>query len=802
MSSFPRSLAKAWLLLPALAAVVVFGFSCSRVRQVDAITELGNPAVVASADSPTGYAGGVRMLIVPGHNNESYQLIVQTQAMLAEGKWRMRQADYDNAPNGRPVRSSSAPRWWLAGLALAGHSVFAQPLGLAVERAALWSDSILHLLLIALTTLMVGRSLGARAGAVAGVAIAALFPLTGQFVPGAPDPRTLALVFLTLSVLLLVTGVWSASETTRRTRCAFLGSGIAGGLALWVGTFTAPTLVGLGLGGLVCAWLARRDATQPAWPWRTWGIAGAATVVATFVIEYAPDHFDFAAWRLGEVHPLYALAWLGGAELIHRLTRPMPWAKSHLFATIAAALALLVLPAVMLWKKSWAFLAEGSFSGRLSMLDGGIESRHLATWLVEGVSFRAAAVVLPALVALAAFWFVWKSARTRPQRDALWIIAGALAVALPLACWQLSRWAQLDLVIVALVALAAAPAVCSALRPSVRLALGSGALLCAVLGVAAIWPAKVDSQTPQVSSTDLQSLIERDFAHWLARRVGPAGAVALAPPNLTTSLIFHGGLRGLGSPYRENEEGFRASIRIAGATSPDEALALVQRRGVTHIVIPSWDGFLDEYARLGANQPEHSLMGLLHKWLPPRWLRPVSYQLPGIEGYEDQWLVLFEITEVQDNNIALSRLAEYFVDMGRGRLAIALGDSLAESFPTDLSSLIARAHTAIARGDRSGTAALLTKINEQISSGDDEDLPWDRRVSLAVVLAQSRDFTAARKEVEACLEFMSEEDLRSLPTLPLYRFLNLCKALGVSLPDESMRSLARELLPPELRSGF
>ncbi len=802
MSPLSRSLARAWLLLPALAAVLVLGFSCTRVRQVDVITQLGNPVATISTDSPSGYAGGVRMLIVPGHNNESYQLIVQTQTMLAEGRWRLRHADYDNAPAGRPVRSSSAARWWLAGLAFTGHTVFGQPLGLAVERAALWADPLLHVILILLTTALVSRSLGLRAGALAGLAIAALFPFVGQIVPGAPDPRTLALAFLAGSVLLLATGIWRAEENAGRTRRSFILSGVAGGLAIWAGTFTAPLLAGLGVGALLAAWVSRRDPTPALLPWRQWGIAGASTVIATFLVEYAPGHWEFAAWHLGEVHPLYALSWLGGAEIIHRSARPLAWTRRNLLTLIPAILALGALPVTMLWKKSWAFMAQGAFAARLTMLDE-TESPHLGSWLAgEGATLRAAAVLLPVLAASVTLWFAWKSARSRYHREAILVITGAMAIALPLGAWQLSRLAQLDLVLVALVAIAAAPGALAHAGPRLRLALGGCALACAVIGLIAIVPAKVDENNPQVSPVDLQSLIERDFAHWLARRVGPAGAIALAPPSLTTSIIFHGGLRGLGSPYGENEEGFRASMRIAAATSADEALALVQRRQVTHLVIPSWDGFMDEYARLGANQPEHSLIGILHKWLPPRWLRPISYQLPAIQGFENQTLVLFEVTEVQDNSTALSRLAEYFVETGRGRLAVALSESLADLFPNDLTALIARANTAIARGNQAGMATLLTKITEQIKDGADEDLPWDRRVSLAIVLAHGRDLSAARIQVRACLELMGEAELRSLPTLPLYRFLTLCKALGVTLPDESSRTLARELLPAELRAGF
>jgi hypothetical protein len=272
----------------------------------------------------------------------------------------------------------------------------------------------------------------------------------------------------------------------------------------------------------------------------------------------------------------------------------------------------------------------------------------------------------------------------------------------------------------------------------------------------------------------------------------------LAPPSFTTSLFFHGGLRGLGSPYRENGDGFRASVRLASATLADEAQALAGQRKLTHIAIPSWDNLLDEYARLGANQPEHSLMGLLHRWLPPRWLRPVSFQLPNIRGLEDQYLIVFEVTDVQDNGTALSRLTEYFVEMERTELAARLGDALADAFPADLGALIARAQLEIAR-DATGLKTLIELIKEQLEQATDEWQPWDRRVSLCLVLAQGGEIALARTQVEKTLKEMGEQELRRLPTLPLYRFLTLCKALEIDLGDPELKALARELLPPEMR---
>jgi hypothetical protein len=320
-------------------------------------------------------------------------------------------------------------------------------------------------------------------------------------------------------------------------------------------------------------------------------------------------------------------------------------------------------------------------------------------------------------------------------------------------------------------------------------------------GLFALMPARETGSSPaDFTRHELEGLVERDFAHWLARRMGPDGAIVLAPPNLAASLYFHGGLRGLGSPYGENEEGFRASVRLAAAIHADEAQALARQRKLTHIIIPSWDGFLDEYARLGADNPAQTLMGMIHTWLPPRWLKPVPYYLPGQKEFEDDRLLIFEMTEVQDHASSLSRLTEYFLDMGQVELATMAAKTLASDYGADLGAQIALARTAIAQRDRAGIAQSLQTIVAGINEEANDALAWDRRVSLCLVLAGDNRIPLARAQAQRCLEEMGELDLRGLSDATLFRFLSLCKVLGLQIQDEHLRELSRTLLPPQLRA--
>ncbi|MES1168269.1 MAG: hypothetical protein ABUL61_03770, partial [Oleiharenicola lentus] len=240
-----------------------------------------------------------------------------------------------------------------------------------------------------------------------------------------------------------------------------------------------------------------------------------------------------------------------------------------------------------------------------------------------------------------------------------------------------------------------------------RLGWRTGLILMLVPGFVLSWP---KTQTEEkLSPAQARTLIERDLAQWLSARSEP-GTIAFAPPALSASLCYYGGLRVVATPFPGNQEGLALAVRIASATSTDEAQALVQRRGIQYLIVPSWDGVLDEFARIGSATPERSLVALLRQWLPPRWLRPVAYQMPVIPGLENDSLAVFEVVEPQENAVALSRLAEYFVETGRLDLAAAVGDSLEKAFANDAGALIARAQVALARNESRTLARIVPEL--------------------------------------------------------------------------------------------
>jgi tetratricopeptide (TPR) repeat protein len=211
---------------------------------------------------------------------------------------------------------------------------------------------------------------------------------------------------------------------------------------------------------------------------------------------------------------------------------------------------------------------------------------------------------------------------------------------------------------------------------------------------------------------------------------------------------------------------------------------------------------MDEYARLGSGHPEQSLVSTLHRWLPPRWLRPVPYHLPRIPGVEGLSATIYAVVAVQDNATALSWLAEYFIEMGDLAQAVSVSQALERFFPSDLGALVARTRVEHTQGDAAGFAHSLDEIQASLARGDDSTLPWERRVSLAIALTEGKRFELAKEQTKQCLATIDEARVRSLTTVSLYRLQEMGKAFGLGISDPQLRTLARGLLPVEMRDNL
>jgi hypothetical protein len=797
----------AWLAVPVLAVAFAAGATWVRVKRVAYVSETaGAPAAVAGASKDDRTPAWQPRLIIPGHRNESYEWLDLTREMFARRELRVRHIYYENAPAGRDVFAASPYRWWLGLVALAHRSVMHAHLGPSLEWAALYADPLLLLLFGAATVAFVAWRFGPLAAALVAAAVATLYPFASLFIPGVPDDLGLAQAFAVGSVLPLLAGAapGDAKDPGHRRRW-FIAGGVIGGIGLWVNVaIELPVLVGIGLGALFAAWMSRsaRAAAPAPLPWRTWGLAGGSTCLVAYLVEYFPSHMG--AWELHAVHPLFGVAWLGAGVLMARSAawiggeRPR-WDFRGVAAWVLAAAAAASLPVTMRILHTLGFLSVEIPSMRLTLIAGGPSAPSLWAWLLQnGITGAALATFLPLLIVVpAALLLVLKSTDVR-LRLPIALALGPVLTAVGFSFRQISWWSGVDAALLGLL-VATASAVRALPRPRVIAAVAAAFAGVVLLpGALQLWPSTEAKAAEGLGDTEVIGLVERDMAYWLSSHVGPAGAVALATPNQTATLYYYSAVRGLASFSWENRDGFQSAVRILSASTPEEAQELIGIHGVTHIIIPSWDPFMDAYAEVGAGQVGGTFLERLHQWNIPRWLKPVPYLVPTIPGFEGQSAIVFEVVDEQDDAAALSRIADYFVDMGQLSLAAKAGEGL-RRFPADLGALVARAQVQLVTAESDEFAKSVEVIVRRSAGGADRDLQWDQRVGLAVVLAQAHRGDLARPRLEQCLAELDGEKLRSLSTVLLYRLQVLRKALNLEISDPALRALSIELLPPDLR---
>lgn len=778
-----RFLPRPWLLpLLAVAAFVVLlqGFRVHRIGQLSALPSWSVDRPAFDAASPTGYAHGWRQLLVEDPTGQSQQWIAQIQLMLHEGRWRLHHVDYDNAPEGRPTHLPLAYRWWLAGLTWSGVAWSDKSTGLAAEQVALYADLLLQALLIAATVWFCAQHFGRLAATLAGVALLTLHPLATQFAPGAPQAQGLAEFAALWSLLLLAAGLRANANPPR----LFFLAGLVTGLGLSLNLNTQLVVIG---GTVLGALLARGAA-----PWRQWGLGAALASVILYAADNFPDHLTL---RLEANHPLYALGCLALGELLRVLTSWLDsprerLARRDIAAGVAALLSVGACIGFAMWRHP-SFLANDITLTQLGRLNGGFAAADLGRWLQrDGGSLRVWATLLPAGLLCAGMFVSLR--QPGAHNSALLLLTGPLAVTAGLGAIWLRAWNTFDaMAVVALVT------VLDGRRAGEAVGWIAGVTVSALAGLVLLVPPRTTFHAGEFSPMEMQLVMERDLAQWLALR--RPNAIALAPPALTASLWYYGGIRGITSFDPANREGILGALRIAGAPTAGEAQVLLARRQVALIVLPATDLGLDTAAREVSGTTKSLFIEQLRSWLLPGWIRPVAYYLPPIPGFTTPPPVVLEISDERSDPEQIGDLATFFIESGLPDHARELR-KFARRHGTDIGALAARAELERLAQDGREFDAALAEIDLLLKGRADRNLDWNRRLALAAVLVQGNRPEAARQQATRCFAEADEPRLRELSPRSLFRLLALGRRFHLQFKDPHLDSLARALLPPEFRT--
>ena len=632
-----------------------------------------------------------RTAIYPISSADSHWWVMHTEAMIRSGDWRVRETARDNAPHGREVHWSSGLMWTLAATAWLIHLGAGLETVAAVEQAALVVGPLMHLAFILAFGLLAARRWGGLVGGGLALGLASLGSLDQFFRPGEADHHGVVTCFALgclLSALAAGAGLVAregaapaparhALVPPRRTaRRWMIVSGLLGAAGLWVSAATVvPAFAGIAFGALVGARLGRParagngSADHDAGLWRVWGTAGALGSLAFYLLEYAPSHFG---WRLEVNHPLYAIAWWGGGELLARLCS---WVRGNGFApsprgrlaALAATAALAALPLAVLIGGPALFSVRDTFLWNLH--EGYIlEFRSLAASLGGATwSERIATLTIWPLLAFPALWYLFRH-RSGPGAALLALACGA-ALPLSVLSFLQIRWLGVTqaLWLAALVAWLVVWRATPAPRP--RAATTLGVLLLAFgflafpLRAIQTWGAP-----PRLAVEEAISLVMRDIAWKLRAAAGSAPINVVSGPTTTTSLAFYGDTRGVGTLYWENLAGLKTVASVYGAQSEAEALRLCRENAVTHIVIFSWDAFAQPYARLhhgravDASTDDCFVSSLLNTRNIPEWLRPRHYTMLPELAEAGHWVLIFEVHPEQSSAEAYYHLGKYLED--------------------------------------------------------------------------------------------------------------------------------------------
>ena len=820
-----------WLVALIAALALTADDAASRIRHAEFVSSvsgaMADPPAVDPA-SPTGYALGRRTLILAA-GEDGLQWIMQTQAMLAGGGARIHHVDYDNAPAGRETHWASPFRWWLAALAMMKHAVTGQPLGAAVEWAALYANPLLLGLLLVGLIPLVARRFGSTAAVVLALGVAGAIPFRYYFAADYPDHHGILEACGMLTVLFLVAGgggwvrgqgpagVELAAEERQAAawlpapgvaRLWFSASAVAGGIGLWVSAASQiPVLVGLGIGALGSAWWPRAASPGRAWRrqpelWRLWGTVGGATSLAAYLVEYFPSHLGF---RLEVNHPLYALAWLGAGEFLCRWSRMCApgahrLARREVVPALAAAAAVALAPVVILLTKDRTFLVASRFVWLVGTLDVA-EGQSLARFLTHaGSRPQAIAPCLPLLLLVPPAWFLIGGSAARFWRMQVALALAPAGLLLILTVREIRWWGLEEGAVFA--ALAPMFAAMSGAPGSRRQLRWVAAGCCGLLLPGAVALLRAAARAPGVSADEVRLLEERDLAHWLRLRLGSDRLVVASTPTLTNHLIYYGSCTGLGTLYWENTTGLEHAAAIFSAHSIDEAHALVRQFGVTHLVLASWDDSAGDLVRFYRNlsptqpAPADTFLQFLRSGGVPPWLRRLPYRMPKIQPLEGQFALVLEVVPEQSSAAAAAHLMDYFLEMDQ-RGPAERAAPLLEQYPFDLRALVALACFQGQTGRSEAFAATLGRVIDGLPGASDFNV--EDRIRLTMVLAAGRRYDLARVQLARTLAQLDERALRRLTPGRLRDLHELTEVLGEEIPDARLRQLALSLYPPMLR---
>lgn len=595
---------------------------------------------------------------------DPYYWITYAREMVETGSWRIRHTAVDNAPFGRPVYWSEAFTWLLVLFGAVRHFFTGLPMGDAIAMASIWVNPFLQALLVLGLGGIVARRLGLLAGLLCGAWLLTLGDIFWAFHPLRPDHQSLHCIFAVGSLFLLLfaglgwvtpRGVSPSGEsiwikelhvpTYGEARGYFVLAGVVGGLGLWAGA-TVQFICLAGISG-ICFWLIffmphspeREELQFHPRLWRLWAVAGAATSVVFYLVEFFPSHISM---RLEVVHPWYAIVWLGMGELLAgvasvRIQKARPSALRIVWLAGCALVALSLPLALAIGPAAWhnlrnsemlglhAYIAE--FHSYFSVYGG----RALPTFFGNFLS-------LPLFIIAGIFLGI--SPRLRlAEWSAVWLATLSTLFFFLLSLQQV-RWLGIFGAVNVLLMLVVIFVGLSVLRRDVvvpnswwKAALVIMFFQPAFMAVRNLSQANLSIESKAASDFFVKPVMDKRFALRLAREMNGASPVVMGDPGMASTLFYFAQARAIPSYYWENIDGLSAAADFFSGTSDSAAREIANERQIKYIMVDQSMQLADKMLSLRTGRKssadlEKSLAGrLAQRSLDvPKWLT-MDYEL-------------------------------------------------------------------------------------------------------------------------------------------------------------------------------
>jgi tetratricopeptide (TPR) repeat protein len=677
-----------WLILVSawtLAAVLLFLEARLMRDYVDILDQLGlRGAPAASTPLKEGY---------PAFAADAQTWVRHAIALTEGDQVQLRWTTIDNAPFGREVHWNSGWAWAIAGAGWINHLFTGAPMTSAIERATVWLTPAVLLVLIMILSSWATRQAGVIAGVVIVAAMSCNDRIYEGFFPCYVDHHglmTVAVFGMMLGAVFMGGGWWQAGErgtalllpsSTESARRGAIFSAISGGLGMWVSAASIlPPIVLVGAAGGIAILIQGRTARSHGEQfapeiWRLWGRVGAATSFLFYLVEYFPGHLGM---RLEANHPLYAIGWLGGAELVALLGErwfAAPEDRWKDWPRLAWPLAaVLIAPAAIILGGTKVFIVADPF---LASLHKNYIQEFLPIWkTIQGFDAKMAYQVLfvenvPLIAAILTLTY-----KGRETPLVVWFVTIATLLFNVMAWWQ-SRWllnASGVQVCLAVVLIGTWTGNTSQ-RARWVLALAMAGLLFVPSGVMRYLGASQDVAARRVSPRDAANMLFRDVAAVLRASQPTGDIVLLSSPNASTSVGYYGRFKTLGTLYWENNDGLHHAAEILSAKTEAQAAELIKKYGVTHIAMISDENFIVQYYQLlhpdATSEEIKDCFGyrILADKKIPQWLEMIPYGVPEDLKTLKFSVMLFKVNFSQNlmqalYNVGLSQIAMGSVEEG------------------------------------------------------------------------------------------------------------------------------------------